>query len=318
MKILVTGGAGFIGSHFVDFALAQIPMNGEIVVLDKLTYAGRLTNLKSSQNDKRFSFIKGDIADPLDVERAIEGVSHVINFAAESHVDRSIENASDFINTNIVGTSVLLEASKNHGIEKFVQISTDEVYGSISSGDWTENSPLLPNSPYAASKASADLLVRAFNRTYGLHTNITRCSNNYGARQYPEKAIPVFIKNILMNKALPIYGNGENRRDWLHVTDHCKAIYLVLLGGRSGEIYNIGGGVEKSNLELVKVLLSELNASETLISFVGDRKGHDFRYSVDYEKIKKELGYCPAMSFDKGIRETIDWYRANPHDLGLL
>lgn len=309
MRILVTGGAGFIGSHFVDLLLQEEKSLNEVVVLDKLTYAGNINNLENAFKDKRFRFIEGDIATWQDVVNAMHGITHVVNFAAESHVDRSIANSEDFIRTNIVGTSFLLRAAQQFNTTKFLQVSTDEVYGSTAEGKWNENAPLEPNSPYSASKAAADLLVRAAHKTHGLNVNITRCSNNYGPRQFPEKVIPVFVNKIIKNEKLPIYGDGLNVRDWLHVSDHCKGIHLVLMLGRPGETYNIGGGKELNNLQLAKKLIKKMNASEELISFTEDRLGHDFRYSVNYEKITEELGYLPVTSFEQGILETIEWYR---------
>lgn len=311
MNILVTGGAGFIGSHFVDFVLNQNKFDGSLVVLDTLTYAGNLDNLKSAINDPRFTFIKGDIANVEDVQLAIRGATHVVNFAAESHVDRSILDATEFIRTNVLGTQVLLDLSIQNRIHKFLQISTDEVYGTIDSGSWEEDSPLLPNSPYSASKAAADLLVRSYIKTHGLNANISRCSNNYGARQYPEKIIPFFIKLLKMNQKIPIYGNGLNRRDWLHVNDHCQALWLILTKGKSGEIYNIGGGVELTNLELATILLNKLKDGDlNYIHYVDDRKGHDFRYSVNWNKVKEQLGYQPQVDFKSGIELTISYYMA--------
>jgi len=309
MRILVTGGAGFIGSHFVDLLLQEEKSLNEVVVLDKLTYAGNINNLENAFKDKRFRFIEGDIATWQDVVNAMHGITHVVNFAAESHVDRSIANSEDFIRTNIVGTSFLLRAAQQFNTTKFLQVSTDEVYGSTAEGKWNENAPLEPNSPYSASKAAADLLVRAAHKTHGLNVNITRCSNNYGPRQFPEKVIPVFVNKIIKNEKLPIYGDGLNVRDWLHVSDHCKGIHLVLMLGRPGETYNIGGGKELNNIQLAKKLIKKMNASEELISFTEDRLGHDFRYSVNYEKITEELGYLPVTSFEQGILETIEWYR---------
>jgi dTDP-glucose 4,6-dehydratase len=311
MKLLVTGGAGFIGSNFVKRQLDSNPLGtNEILVLDKLTYAGNLNNFTPGEK-KKFNFVQGDICDSSLIGKLIKGIEVVVNFAAESHVDRSITSAADFVTTNILGTQVLLENSLKAGVRKFVQISTDEVYGSIEDGSWNEEFPLLPNSPYSASKASADLIVRAYNRTYGLHTNITRCSNNYGYYQYPEKVIPLFITNLIRNKNLPIYGKGLNIRDWLHVTDHCRGIESVISGGRPGEIYNIGGGTELTNIQLADKILSYFSLDNSKIDFVPDRLGHDTRYSVDINKISNELGYSPVINFENGLRETIEFYKTN-------
>lgn len=312
MKLLVTGGAGFIGSNFVTYMLEKYPTY-QIINLDKLTYAGNLDNLKEIENNKNYQFIKGDIVDRLLVEKIVaDGVDVIVNFAAESHVDRSIENPDVFIQTNVQGTQVLLEAAKKFEIKKFVQISTDEVYGTLgSTGLFTETTPLAPNSPYSASKASADLLVRAYYETYNLPVAITRCSNNYGRYQFPEKLIPLMIIKALHNESLPVYGDGLNVRDWLHVEDHCRAIDLVVHDGKAGEVYNIGGNNEKTNLEIVKTILSYLNKPESLIAFIADRLGHDFRYAIDATKITTELGWRPLYSFETGIVETIEWYIQN-------
>jgi dTDP-glucose 4,6-dehydratase len=311
LKVLVTGGAGFIGSNFVEMALSgQFPAISKVVVLDKLTYAGKISNLSFALENPNFNFIHGDICDPELVSNAMLDVNAVINFAAESHVDRSINDSAEFIKTNIVGTHVLLEAARQKGLLRFIQISTDEVYGSIESGSWDENSPLLPNSPYSASKAAADLLVRSYFITHNLNVNITRCSNNFGPRQYPEKIIPLFISNLINGRKIPLYGSGENVRDWLYVTDHCEAIYKVLTSGTPGEIYNVGGGTELTNLSLTKKLLDALGNDMTSIEFVSDRLGHDFRYSVNWEKIE-ELGYEPKMNFEDGIKKTLTWFRQN-------
>ena len=311
MRLLVTGGAGFIGSNFVrNASLGKYQEISEITVLDKLTYAGSLVNLVGLGSNIKYNFVQGDICDSALVRSLISHSDAIINFAAESHVDRSIENSTDFINTNILGVQVLLEAIREISPGKrFVQISTDEVYGSITVGSWDEYHPLKPRSPYSASKASADLISQAFANTYKLDVVITRCSNNYGPRQHNEKLIPFFINRIIQNKYVPLYGDGKNIRDWLHVSDHCNAIFLALTKGRSGEIYNIGGGQELSNIEITKVLLACLGKSEELIKFVPDRPGHDFRYSVNYEKAYRELGYEPTNKFEESILETIDWYR---------
>lgn len=311
MNILVTGGAGFIGSNYVrriiDGTLKGV---SSIKVVDKLTYAGNLNNFSKSERNQ-FEFIQADICDRQSLERILIGVDSIINFAAESHVDRSIENSYPFIETNIVGTSILLDLSIKTGVNNFVQVSTDEVYGSINEGSWREEDPLLPNSPYSASKASADLLCRSFHKTHNLNVKITRCSNNYGPFQFPEKIIPLFITNLLAGKKLPVYGNGQNKRDWLHVDDHCEGIHKVLQSGLPGEIYNIGGGSELSNLDLANEMLNLFDLKKVLIDFVPDRKGHDYRYSVDYSKIRDQLNYFPRVKFKNGIDSTIDWYKQN-------
>ena len=311
MRLLVTGGAGFIGSNFVrrvfDGTLKDVSF---VVVLDKLTYAGRLENLDSVKGQPHYRFVKGDICDEKLVASLLGEVDAVVNFAAESHVDRSIGNAAEFIETNIVGVHVLLEAIKatNRRI-RFMQISTDEVYGTIDLGSWTEDYPLLPNSPYSASKASGELLARAYHRTHGMDVVISRSSNNYGPFHFPEKLIPLFITNILEGKKVPVYGNGKNVRDWLHVDDHCRGIHTVLMNGRPGEIYNIGGGRELENLEITNLILEAMNVDESQINYVEDRKGHDFRYSVDWTKIHRKLGYQPEVQFEDGLSTTIDWYK---------
>ncbi|MFA4967580.1 MAG: dTDP-glucose 4,6-dehydratase [Candidatus Margulisiibacteriota bacterium] len=311
MKILVTGGAGFIGSNFIHFILKSHP-EYQVVNFDKLTYAGNLENLSDIEKDKRYSFIKGDICDPRAVDKAIAGVDVVVNFAAESHVDRSIVSAGSFVNTDVYGTYILLEAVKKHNIKRFLHISTDEVYGSIESGSFNEKSALLPNSPYAASKAGGDLLVLAYRKTYGLPVVITRSSNNFGPYQYPEKLISLFVTNALTDKKLPLYGDGKNVRDWLYVEDNCEGIDLVLQKGKEGEVYNIGGGNERQNIEIVKFILSELKLSESVIEYVKDRPGHDRRYSIDCSKIKNELGWQPKNAFDLALRKTVAWYSNNP------
>jgi len=321
--LLVTGGAGFIGSNFVHYMLKQD--NIRIINLDALTYAGNLDNLSDVQESAQYRFVKGDIRDKQVVETIFqeEKIQYVVNFAAESHVDRSIEQPDLFLTTNILGTQVLLDTAKKywnlHGTDKysreykagvkFLQVSTDEVYGALGqTGMFVETMPLQPNSPYSASKAGADLLVRAYHETYGLPVNITRCSNNYGPYQFPEKLIPLMINNCLNNKALPVYGDGMQIRDWLHVQDHCSAIAAVLEKGRDGEVYNIGGNNEKANIEIVKLILRELNKGESLIQYVKDRPGHDRRYAIDNTKITTELGWAPRYTFEKGIEETIQWY----------
>ena len=309
MKILVTGGAGFIGSNFVKRQLSENPLSiSEIIVLDKLTYAGNMKNFSKVEREL-FEFIEGDICDVDATEAIIKKVDYIVNFAAESHVDRSLINASSFVTSNILGTQVLLENSRRHGIEKFVQVSTDEVYGSISEGSWDENFPLMPNSPYSASKASADLMVRSYQKTFGLNTNVTRCSNNYGPFQYPEKIIPLFVTNLIQKKKLPMYGSGSNIREWIHVEDHCRGIELVISNGKSGEIYNIGSGNEMTNLELATLILKEMGEDESRIEFVNDRQGHDFRYSVSSERISRDLGFSPKIDFLTGLRSTIDFYK---------
>lgn len=308
-RILVTGGAGFIGSNFIRYMLERHSYS--IINLDALTYCGNLENLRDVEDHPRYTFIRGSITDRELVNRIIQDVDAVINFAAESHVDRSIQDPEIFIKTNVLGTQTLLEASRREGIERFIQISTDEVYGSAETGYFTEETPLAPNSPYSASKAAADLMVRAYHRTYGLPVNITRCSNNYGPYQFPEKLIPLMITNALEDRPLPVYGDGMNVRDWLHVEDHCSAIDLVLHHGREGEVYNIGGNNERRNIDIVRLILRELGKDESLIRFVEDRPGHDRRYAIDATRIRNELGWKPRYSFREGIRETINWYIRN-------
>ena len=314
MKLLVTGGAGFIGSNFVRMALTnQLPIENieTLTVLDALTYAGDEENLSLIANDARYHFVKGDIRDEALVDELMKNHDVVAHFAAESHVDRSIEGGSDFVSTNVMGTQVLLDAARRNQLKRFVHVSTDEVYGSIDEGSWPEDHPLLPNSPYSASKAGSDLLVRAYHRTHKLDTIITRCSNNYGHYQFPEKVIPLFVTNILEGKKVPLYGKGLNVRDWLHVDDHCRGIALALSKGKAGEIYNIGGGTELTNLELTDMILDVMGVGEEFIERVEDRKGHDLRYSVDITKISNELGYQPQVNFEKGLRATAQWYRDN-------
>lgn len=313
MRILVTGGAGFIGSNFIRMiASGKLTGFSSVTVLDKLTYAGVEANLNSAKDIDGYRFVKGDICDPRILEELLPGIDAIVNFAAESHVDRSIAGSDDFVQTNIVGVQVLLDAIKfSKRNIRFLQVSTDEVYGSIDLGSWTEDWPLLPNSPYSASKASGELLARAYQKTHNLDVVITRCSNNYGTHHFPEKLIPLFITNLIEGRKVPVYGNGLNVRDWLHVDDHCRGIYLALTQGRSGEIYNIGGGRELNNLEITNLILESMGADETSIEFVEDRKGHDIRYSVDWTKIAKELDYAPQISFENGLRDTIDWYRNN-------
>ena len=314
MRVLVTGGAGFIGSNFVRMAIeGRLPglEDAQLTVLDALTYSGTLTNLKSVENSPRFSFIHGDIRDPAIVKKAMEGHHAVVHFAAESHVDRSVNNSRIFVETNVLGTQTLLDQALAQELEKFVHVSTDEVYGSIDSGSWNEDEPLLPNSPYSASKAASDLLVRSYHITHGLNTSITRCSNNYGTHHFPEKVIPLFVTNLLDGEEVPLYGDGNNIRDWLHVDDHCRGIALVLSAGRAGEIYNIGGGTELSNLELTNLLLTSTGRDGSYVERVADRKGHDRRYSVSINKIRSELGYSPQVPFDQGLADVVQWYRDN-------
>jgi dTDP-glucose 4,6-dehydratase len=313
MKLLVTGAAGFIGSNFVRM-IANGDLQGinGVKVLDKLTYAGVKENLSAAIDYPNYQFIQGDICDSIQVTEQISDVDVVVNFAAESHVDRSITGAADFVQTNIVGVQVLLDAIKASRREiRFLQVSTDEVYGSIESGSWSEEWPLQPNSPYSASKASGELLARSYNRTHGMDVVITRCSNNYGTHHFPEKLIPLFITNLIEGKKVPVYGTGENVRDWLHVDDHCRGIYSVLMNGRSGEAYNIGGGRELTNNEITSLILKAMDADESSIEYVEDRKGHDLRYSVDWTKINRELGYEPKIKFEDGLQKTIQWYRDN-------
>lgn len=326
MKILVTGGAGFIGSNFIKYMLETYDY--KIVNLDLLTYAGNLKNLKEIESNSNYHFIKGDIRDRELVDRIFQEyqIDIVINFAAESHVDRSIEDPEIFLSTNVFGTQVLLDVAKKYwklnlndkyckqfkeGV-KYLQVSTDEVYGTLGKeGMFTEKTPLAPNSPYSASKTSADLFVRAYNETFGIPINITRCSNNYGPYQFPEKLIPLMINNCLNNKELPVYGDGMQIRDWLHVKDHCIGIDTVLHKGRIGEVYNIGGNNEKANIEIVKLIIKNINNNEKLIRYVKDRPGHDRRYAIDNTKITNELGWKPSYTFEQGMKETIEWYLNN-------
>lgn len=312
MKLLITGGAGFIGSNFVLYMAKQYP-EYQLVNVDALTYAGNLENLRSVENNPNYRFVKADIADRDALEPVFaEGVDAVINFAAESHVDRSILQPDIFVRTNIMGTQTLLDLAKQYKVAKFVQVSTDEVYGTLGeTGLFTEQTPLAANSPYSASKAGADLLVRAYHETFGMNVNITRCSNNYGPYQFPEKLIPLMIQNALNDKPLPVYGDGLNVRDWLYVEDHCSAIDLVLHKGVSGEVYNVGGNNERNNLQVVRTILAELNKPESLITYVADRLGHDRRYAIDADKIRNELGWSPKYDYENGIKETIRWYLSN-------
>ncbi len=311
MKVLVTGGAGFIGSNFVRMILgSSAPSIEAVTVLDKLTYAGTLTNLENLPSGA-FEFIQGDICDESLVRELGNRHDVIINFAAESHVDRSINSARDFMSTNILGAQTLLETLRFGTVQTMIQVSTDEVYGSIDSGSWDENFPLLPNSPYAATKASADLIARSYSKTFGVDVRVTRCSNNYGPNQFPEKVIPLFITNLIENKKIPLYGNGQNFREWIHVEDHCQAILKVLTHGQPGEIYNIGGGTELSNLDLTIKILNLMNKDESCIEYVKDRLGHDFRYSLNSRKISDQLGFVPKIDFENGIMNTIEWYLNN-------
>ena len=312
MKLLVTGGAGFIGSNFVIYMLHNHP-DYQIINVDALTYAGNLENLKSIENNTNHTFIKADIRDTVKMDALVsQGVDVIVNFAAESHVDRSILEPEIFVKTNVLGTQVLLDVAKKYNIAKFVQVSTDEVYGSLGEvGLFTEETPLTPNSPYSASKAGGDLLVRAYHETFGLPVNITRCSNNYGSFQFPEKLIPLIISRSLADEALPVYGDGLNIRDWLYVEDHCSAIDLVIHEGKNGEVYNIGGNNERTNIHIVKTILEQLKKPESLIKYVEDRMGHDRRYGIDPTKITNELGWKPKHNFETGIKETIQWYLDN-------
>ncbi|XEC95267.1 dTDP-glucose 4,6-dehydratase [Paenibacillus tarimensis] len=312
MNVLVTGGAGFIGSNFVLYMINKYP-DYRIINVDALTYAGNLENLRLVEGHPNYRFVQVDIADRQALEPLFqEGIDAVVNFAAESHVDRSITQPDIFVRTNVLGTQTLLDLVKQAGIRKFVQVSTDEVYGTLGdTGLFTEETPLAPNSPYSASKAGADLLVRAYHETFGLPVNITRCSNNYGPYQFPEKLIPLMILNALNDKPLPVYGDGLNVRDWLYVEDHCSAIDLVLHKGKVGEVYNVGGNNERNNLQVVNTILEELNKPESLITFVEDRLGHDRRYAIDADKIRRELGWQPKYVYESGIKETIRWYLNN-------
>lgn len=316
MKILVTGGAGFIGSNFVFYQQEQHPED-DIVVVDALTYAGNLETLRPVMDNPKFKFVRADIADAQAIDSlfAAEQPDIVVNFAAESHVDRSIEDPGIFLKTNILGTQVLMDASIKYGVKRFHQVGTDEVYGDLPLDRpdlfFVETMPLTASSPYSASKASADLLAMAYHRTFGLPVSISRCSNNYGPYQFPEKLIPLMIANATADKALPVYGEGLNVRDWLYVEDHCRAIDLVMRKGRVGEVYNIGGHNEKANIEVVKIILEQLGKPESLITYVTDRKGHDQRYAIDPTKIHNELGWLPETRFEDGIRKTIQWYLDN-------
>ena len=314
MKILVTGGAGFIGSHYVRSVLTGAWGGREptgVVVRDKHTYAGNLENLAPVRESDRLRFVHGDITDVDLLDEVLPGHDAVVHFAAESHVDRSIRGAAPFVTTNVLGTQTLLDAALRHGIPRFVHVSTDEVYGSIEHGSWTEDWPLAPNSPYSAAKAGSDLLALAYHQTYRMDVVVTRCSNNYGPHQFPEKVIPFFVTNLLDGRRVPLYGDGGNVRDWLHVADHCAGIDLVLRGGRAGEVYHIGGGTELTNKDLTARLLEGCGVGWDMVTYVEDRKGHDRRYSLDITKISEELGYAPAVDFEDGLAGTIDWYREN-------
>ena len=316
MKILITGGAGFIGSNFCHYMIDKYP-DYQILTLDSLTYAGNLETLEPIMNKPNFTFVKGDITDRKFVMKLFvrESFDVVVNFAAESHVDRSIENPEVFLKTNILGTQVLMDASLKIGVKRYHQVSTDEVYGDLPLNRldlfFTEETPIHTSSPYSASKAAADLLVQAYHRTFGLPITISRCSNNYGPYHFPEKLIPLMIKNALADQSLPVYGKGENVRDWLHVYDHCTAIDLIIHKGRVGEVYNIGGHNERTNLDVVKTILKQIGKPESLIKFVTDRKGHDLRYAIDPTKMETELGWKPVYNFDTGIKQTIQWYLDN-------
>jgi dTDP-glucose 4,6-dehydratase len=314
VRILVTGAAGFIGSNFVRKVLTNTypGLEGaEVIVLDALTYSGNLANLAPVADSPRCSFVKGDIRDATLLDTLYPGLDAVVHFAAESHVDRSVRDASIFVETNVVGTQRLLDAALRHNLPRFVHVSTDEVYGSISEGSWPETWPLEPNSPYSASKAGSDLLARAYHRTHGLNISITRCSNNYGPYHFPEKVIPLFVTNLIDDKHVPLYGEGNNIRDWLHVDDHCRGIAMVLTKGCAGEVYNIGGGTELTNKELTEMLLEATGKDWSYVDRVADRLGHDLRYSVDISKIRSELGYEPQVPFAQGLADVVQWYRDN-------
>lgn len=310
-KILVTGGCGFIGSNFIRHMLSKYD-DYEIVNLDALTYAGNLDNLKSVSDHPNYMFVKGNITSPSSVSMLMPGVDYVVHFAAESHVDRSIEGPSVFVHTNVVGTCILLEHAKKNDVKKFIHISTDEVYGSLGDeGYFTETTPIAPNSPYSASKAGSDLLVRSYYKTYGFPSTIIRCSNNYGPYQFPEKLIPLMIMNARNDKPLPVYGDGMNVRDWIYVKDHCAAIDAVMHKGKEGEVYNVGSSSERHNIDIVKLILKELGKPESLIEFVEDRLGHDRRYGIDSSKVKNELEWEPTVNFEEGLISTIKWYTEN-------
>ena len=315
MKILVTGGAGFIGSEYVRSLLSErLPSadgGDRVTVYDKLTYSGNPANLDPVRSHPGFSFVQGDINDAGLLDEVLPGHDAIVHFAAESHVDRSILGAADFVTTNVLGTQTLLDAARRHRIGRFLHVSTDEVYGTIDEGSWPETFPLEPNSPYSAAKAGSDLMARSYFRTHGLPVCITRCSNNYGPYHFPEKVIPLFVTNLMDGKKVPLYGDGLNVRDWLHVDDHCRGIQLVAEKGRAGEIYNIGGGTELTNKELTEKLLEATGRDWSFVEKVTDRKGHDRRYSVDITKISTELGYAPQVPFEQGLADTVAWYREN-------
>jgi dTDP-glucose 4,6-dehydratase len=314
VRLLVTGGAGFIGSHYVRTLLGDgLPgaAASGVTVLDKLTYSGNRANLDPVADDPRLRFVEGDICDAAVVDEVMAGHDAVVHFAAESHVDRSIDGAAPFVVTNVLGTQTLLDAALRHGVGRFLHVSTDEVYGSIESGSWTEEWPLSPNSPYSASKAGSDLLALAYFRTHKLDVTVTRCSNNYGPYQFPEKVVPLFVTNLLDGRKVPLYGDGGNIRDWLHVHDHCVGIHLALSKGRPGEVYNIGGGTELTNKELTERLLTACGVGWEMVEYVTDRKGHDRRYSLDHGKIANELGYQPSVTLEQGLADTVHWFREN-------
>ncbi len=312
MKILVTGGAGFIGSNYIHYILDNYP-NDKVINLDALTYAGNLENLKDIEDNSNYKFVHGDIMDGVLVNELVKDVDVVVHFAAESHVDRSIKDSAAFVRTNINGTLILLEAAKNNGNTRFHHISTDEVYGSLGKADpaFNENTNYDPRSPYSASKASSDHLVRSYFHTHGLPITISNCSNNYGPYQFPEKLIPLFVTNLMDNKKIPVYGTGENIRDWLHVSDHCRAIDKIVRDGKIGETYCIGGNAEKTNIEITNIILDAMNKDQNMIEYVEDRKGHDKRYAINFDKIKKELDWSPSVTFEQGIADTIKWYQDN-------
>ena len=316
MNLMITGGAGFIGSRFAELLVSQEISNqySSITVVDNLTYSGNLSNLDAVISKPQFYFHKADICNNSDIEAIIEhrSINVIANFAAESHVDRSIESAFEFLNTNVMGTQNLLDLAKKHGITRYLQVSTDEVYGSIPTGSWEEDEPVKPNSPYSASKAGADLLVLAYGKTYGINVGITRCCNNYGLRQYPEKIIPLFVSNLIDGKRVPIYGDGNQIREWIHVDDHCRGVFAALQDGKPGEVYNIAGTDEFQNIDLARQIISYFGKHEDeSFEFVADRKGHDIRYSLTGNKIRKELGIEPQIDFETGLKDTIDWYVAN-------
>lgn len=320
VRILVTGGAGFIGSEYVRLLLGKPLGSAEgvpplepavVTVLDKLTYSGNMANLDPVRGDPRLRFVQGDICDPVVVDQVVADHDVIVHFAAESHVDRSIAGAAPFVTTNVLGTQTLLDAALRHQTGRFVHVSTDEVYGSIDEGSWTETWPLAPNSPYSASKAGSDLLALSYHRTHGMDVVVTRCSNNYGPYQFPEKVIPLFVSNLLDGGTVPLYGDGGNIRDWLHVHDHCRGIAMVQQKGRAGEVYNIGGGTELTNKELTGLLLDACGAGWDRVVPVTDRKGHDRRYSLDISKISEELGYTPSITLDQGLADTVRWYQDN-------